>query len=320
MLGRRHYRVKVLQALYAYFQGGEPRIEIAEKNLLKSIEMVYQLFSMQFSFLFELMHFYEYRMEESKNKFYPTADELNPSLKLMQNRVLKMLSENEPLKKQIERYTISWTEDQEMVRKTYMKLKASKDLQAYLGSGESSFEEDRGFLVKLFRKNVANNSDLRSFCEERSIHWHDDFDVASGYAIKAMMIMPESFGVNDDLTFLFTKDNEEEAAESNEFITQLFRKTVIHSEEFEKLISARSKNWELERIALTDVIILKMALAEVLHFSQIPVKVSLNEYIEISKHFSTQKSKQFINGILDKVVGDLKEQNLIKKTGRGLIQ
>ena len=320
MLGRRHYRVKVLQALYAFFQGGEPRLEIAEKNLLKSIEMVYQLLSLQFSFLFELIHFYEYRMEESKNKFYPTADELNPSLKLLQNRVLKILMENEPLKNHIERYSISWTEEQEMIRKTAMKLKASKDLQTYFNSGENSFEEDRRYLIRLFRKNVANNPDLRSFCEERSIYWHDDFDIISGYAIKALMILPENFSNKEDIINLFTKDNEDEAAESNEFISQLFSKTILHSEEFEKLISSRSKNWELERIALTDVIILKMALSEVLYFPQIPVKVSLNEYIEISKHFSTQKSKQFINGILDKLVADLKEQDLIKKSGRGLIQ
>ncbi len=320
MLGRRHYRIKVLQALYAYFQGGETRLEIAEKNLMKSIEMVYQLFGLQFSFLFELMHFYEYRMEESKNKFYPTADELNPSLKLLQNRLLKILMENEPLKKQIERYSISWTEEQDMVRKTSMKLKASKDLQTYFNSGENSFEDDRNYLIRIFRKNVANNSDLRSFCEERSIHWHDDFDIISGYAIKALMIIPENFSPKSDIIDLFTKDNEDEAAESNEFISSLFRKTIMHSEEFEKLISSRSKNWELERIALTDVIILKMALAEVLYFKQIPVKVSLNEYIEISKHFSTQKSKQFINGILDKLVADLREQDLVKKSGRGLIQ
>ncbi|MEI7490856.1 MAG: transcription antitermination factor NusB [Bacteroidota bacterium] len=320
MLGRRHYRVKVLQALYAYFQGGEPRIEIAEKNLLKSIEMVYQLFCLQFSFLFELAHFYEYRMEESKNKFYPTADELNPSMKLMQNRVLIMLKGNLPLRKQIDGYSISWTEEQDLVRKTYMKLKASKDLQAYINSGENTFEEDRSFLIKLFRKNVANNADLRSLCEERSIHWHDDFDVASGFAIKAMMILPLNFKDKEDIVSLFTKDNEDEAAESNEFIRKLFSLTIIHSEEFEKLISSRSKNWELERIALTDIIILKMALAEVLYFPVIPVKVSLNEYIEISKHFSTQKSKQFINGILDKLVADLTEQDRIKKSGRGLIQ
>ena len=320
MLGRRHYRVKVLQALYAFFQGGETRIEVAEKNLLKSIEMVYQLFSLQFSFLFELMHFYEYRMEESKNKFYPTADEINPSQKLLQNRLLKILRENVPMEKQIERYSISWTEEQEIVRKTYMKLKSSKDLQSYLNSGEESFEEDRNFLIKFFRKNVANNADLRSYCEERSIHWHDDFDVASGYAIKAMMLLPEDFKPAEDIINLFLKDNEDEAAESNEFIRQLFTKTILHSEEFEKLIGARSKNWELERIALTDIIILKMALAEVLYFHHIPVKVSLNEYIEISKHFSTQKSKQFINGILDKLVADLKEQDRIKKSGRGLIQ
>ncbi len=320
MLGRRHYRVKALQALYSFFQGGETRIEIAGKNLLKSIEMVYQLLCLQYSFLFELMHFYEYRMEESKTKFYPTADELNPSHKLLNNRLLKILLANLPLQKQIERWGISWTEEQELVRKTYMKLKGSKELQVYLNSGEDSFEEDRNFLIKFFRKNVANNADLNSFCEEKSIHWLDDFDVASGYAIKSLMLLPENFSEKEDISSLFTKDSEDDEAESIRFITELFRNTVLHSEEYGQLISSRSKNWELDRIALTDVIILKMALTEMLHFPQIPVKVTINEYIEISKHFSTQKSKQFINGILDKLLTDLKEQDLIKKSGRGLIQ
>jgi len=319
MLGRRHYRVKALQALYAYFQGGETRIDIAEKNLLKSIAMVYQLFSLQLSFLFELMHFYEYRMEESRNKFLPTADELNPSQKLLQNRMLKMLQENVNLKKQIESWSISWTEDQDLLRKTYMKLKASKDLQVYLSSGEDSYEEDQVYLVKLFRKHVANNAELRSYCEEKSIHWQDDFDVVSGFAIKAMTMLPENFPSKESILSVFVKDKEDEVAEGEEFIAQLFCKTILHSDEYGKMISTRSQNWELERIALTDVIILKMALTELLHFPQIPVKVSMNEYIEISKHFSTQKSKQFINGILDKLVSDLKEKGLVNKSGRGLI-
>jgi N utilization substance protein B len=320
MLGRRHYRVKVLQALYAYFQGGEPRIEVAEKNLLKSIEMVYQLLCLEFSFLFELIRFYEFRMEEAKNKFYPTEEERNPNVKLLRNRLLKIISENEPLRKDIERFRFSWTEEQELVRKTYFRLKASKDLQAYLDSSDDSFGSDRDYMVKLFRKYVANNNDLRAFCEEKSIHWEDDFDVAAGYALKVLMMIPENFSSTDDITTVLTKENEEEQAESLKFIRELFRKTILNSDEFGKMISARSKNWELERIALTDTIILKMALSEVLFFPQVPVKVSLNEYIEISKHFSTQKSKQFINGILDKMVADLKEEGRIKKTGRGLIE
>jgi N utilization substance protein B len=320
MLGRRHFRVKVLQSLYAFFQGGEPRIQIAEKNLLKSVEMVYQLFCLEYSFFFEVMHFYESRMEDAKNKFYPTDEELNPSTKLLQNRLLKVLTENEHLEKEIRNYSISWTQEQEMVRKTVMKMKSSKELLAYLNSGKDSIEEDRSILIKLFRKHVANNSDLYTFCEERDIHWHDDFDVVSGFAIKALMIIPEDFSPQSQLYQLFSRDNEEETSEGEEFLKQLFNLTVLHSGEFEKLIEERTRNWEIDRIALTDVIILKMALTELLFFPHIPVKVTLNEYIEISKHFSTQKSKQFINGILDKLVTDLSEQDRIKKTGRGLIQ
>ena len=295
-------------------------MDVAEKNLLKSVEMVYQLFCLEFSFLFELIHFYQYRMEEAKNKFYPTDEELNPNTKLLQNRLLQVLKENEHLQKEIRNYSISWTQEQEMVRKTVMKMKSSKDLLAYLNSGKNTFEEDRNILVKLFRKNVANNSDLHSFCEENSIHWHDDFEIASGFAIKALMIIPERFSPKDQLYHLFSRDNEDETAEGEEFLSQLFTQTIIHSPEFEKLIEERTRNWEIDRIALTDIIILKMALAELMYFEHIPVKVTLNEYIEISKHFSTQKSKQFINGILDKLVSDLRDQEMIKKTGRGLVQ
>jgi transcription antitermination protein NusB len=319
MLGRRHYRIKILQALYAFFQGGESRIEVAEKNLLLSLDKVYELYYLQISFLLELIHFYRFRMEESKTKFYPTPEEVNPSYKLSENRVVLQLQHNLDLADQVNKYRISWTEEQEMVRKAYQKLRTSKDLADYLASEVSSYREDQDFLEKLFRKFVAKSPELQYYCEERNIFWDDDFEVSAVFVLKTIKLLTESFGENDTLTSLFSKDQEDEADEDRKFILELFRKTIMSSEESDKLIDARTKNWELERIALTDILLIKMALTELTAFSQIPVKVTMNEYIEISKQFSSQKSKLFINGILDKLVSDLTAENKIKKTGRGLM-
>ncbi len=319
MLGRRHYRIKVLQALYAYFQGGEARIEVAEKNLLHSLDKVYELYYLQLSFLLEVIHFYRFRMEESKTKFYPTPEEVNPSYKLSENRLLLQLQQNLDLAAQLGKYKISWTEEQEMVRKVYQKLKTSKDLDDYLNSGESSYHEDQVFLERLFRKFIAKSADLQYYFEERSIYWYDDFDVAAVFVLKSIKLMSESFGEKNSLTALFSKDQEDDPAEDRKFILDLFRKTIMNSEESDKLIDDRTRNWELDRIALTDILLIKMALTELTTFSQIPVKVTMNEYIEISKQFSSQKSKLFINGILDKLVLDLTEEKKIRKTGRGLM-
>lgn len=319
MLGRRHYRIKVLQALYAYFQGGESRIEIAEKHLLHSIDKVYELYYLQLSFLLEVIHFYRFRMEESKTKFFPTPEEVNPSYKLSENRLVLQLHQNRDLNDQIVKYKISWTEEQEMVRKVYQKLKASKDLADYLNSGESSYREDQDFLERLFRKFVAKSPDLQYYFEERSIFWYDDFDVAAVFVLKTIKLMTEQLGERESLTSLFNRDQDDNPAEDRKFILDLFRKTIISSEDSDKLIDDRTRNWELDRIALTDILLIKMALTELTAFSQIPVKVTMNEYIEISKQFSSQKSKLFINGILDKLVMDLTEEKKIQKTGRGLM-
>jgi N utilization substance protein B len=278
-----------------------------------------ELFYLQLSFLLEVLHFYEIRMEEAKHKFIPTEEDLNPNLKLLNNRQYLQLSNNRQVIGSVNRYKISWNEEQEMVRKAYQKLKNSKELTEYLESGNGSYREDAEFLSRLFRKFVARSGDLRSFCEERYLFWADDFDMAALFILKMLKSMEEPTGETGSSNDLFHRENNEEADDDRKYILDLFRTTILHSEEYEKLIEPRTRNWELERIALTDIILLKMALTELMHFSQIPVKVTLNEYIEISKQFSSQKSKSFINGILDKLVADLTAENKIKKRGRGLM-
>jgi len=319
MLGRRHFRSKVLQGLYAYFQGGEPRMEMAEKNLLRSIDQITELYYIQFSFFLELIDFYERRMEDAKLKFYPTHEELHPNTKLIINRVVARLRENKDLEARFREYKISWTENQEEVRKVYVRLRESQEHRDYLNSKEDSYKEDQDFVVRILKKFILRSEELQYFCEERSIHWADDFEVAASFMLKSIRLMPEEFPETGSLPGLFMKGHEADPKEEHQFIVELFRKTISHSAEYEEMIRGRLMNWELDRIALTDIILIKMALVEFLHFPTVPVKVTLNEYIELSKHFSTVKSKLFINGILDKLLSDLIEEDKIKKTGRGLI-
>ena len=171
----------------------------------------------------------------------------------------------------------------------------------------------------MLKKYILRSPELQYFCEERSIHWVDDFEVAASFVLKTIRLLTPEFLSTTPLPSLLIKDPEFDVKEEHQFIVELFRKTIVHSDEFEEKIKGRLQNWELDRIALTDIILIKMALAEFLFFPTIPVKVTLNEYIELSKHFSTAKSKLFINGILDKMVSDLIEEDRIQKSGRGLI-
>jgi transcription antitermination protein NusB len=319
MFGRRHYRIKVLHALYAWYQGGEDRMDIAEKNLLHSIEKFTELYYLLLSFYIELVDFYRRRMEDAKNKFLPTEDELNPNTKFLKNRMLEIILNNKELQHMVHRYKISWTEEQEMIRILFLKMRNSKDLKEYLGSGNSSFKEDKEIVHKLFRKYIARSAELKYYCEDRSIHWNNDFELASIFIQKTLQLVPEQFSRDDSFPGLLSKEDDNDPAGNRRFIIDLFRKTLQHSEEFDGMIEGKTKNWEIDRIALTDIILIKMALTELMHFPTIPVKVTLNEYIDISKNYSTPKSRLFINGILDKLTENLKQENKIKKTGRGLL-
>jgi transcription antitermination protein NusB len=319
MVGRRYYRIKVLLALYAWFQGGENRMEVAEKNLLNGIDKFYELYFLLFSFFIEITDFYRRRTEDAKNKFLPSEEELNPNKKFLENRIVDCILRNKDLQHHFNTYKFSWTEEQDMIRKVFLKIRNSKDLKDYLNSGNSLFKEDKEIVYKIFRKFISRSSELQFYCEERSIHWISDFDLAALFLQKTVQLIPEQFSEELSFTNLLNKDEDDDPADGQKFIIDLFRKTILHSEEFEKMIEEKTKNWELERIAITDIILIKMALTELIHFPMIPVKVTLNEYIDISKNYSTPKSKLFINGILDKLVETLKFENKIVKRGRGLL-
>jgi N utilization substance protein B len=319
MLGRRQYRIKVFQALYAWFQGGESRQDVAERALLQSIEKIVELYFLQLSFFLEVMEFYRMRLEDAKNKFYPTEEEVNPNMKLLENSLILSLQKNKDLQKQFSAYKFSWIEEQEMVRKIYLKVRNLKDLRNYFSNNESSFEADRDIVYRIFKKCISKSTELQFYCEERNIFWVEDYQSAALFILKTVKQIPENFPESKSLVSLFPKDEDDDPKEDKKFIVELFRKTIAQSEKLEEMIRVNAKNWELERIALTDIVLIKMAMVELMQFPSIPVKVTMNEYIELSKLFSTPKSKLFINGLLDKVMDDLIKEKKLKKKGRGLL-
>ena len=312
-------RIKVLQALYAYIESGETNINNGIKNLLESIDKLYELFIWQLSFLVETKRFAEKKITENKHKYIPTYEDLHPNLKYVNNRLLNVIEDNVDFKKHEASLKINWANDhQDVVKKYYMMMKDTPEYKKYMADKTDSFASDRKFIVEMITKYFADLDVLQDFYEDKSIYFCDDYHLVSSMLIDFFTKM-KNFDANSKLPSIYKADTVEKNADEK-FIQDLFRETMSHNEEFGKLIADNTNNWEKERICLMDMIILKMALTEFVCFPFIPVKVTMNEYIEISKYFSTPKSKIFVNGILDKLAKKLNEAGSINKKGLGLLE
>ncbi len=319
MLYRRHLRIKVLQALYSWYSGGTNDMPLSEKQLLLSIDKVYDLFIYQLSFLLEIRNFSLIRIEENKNKFYPTEEDLNPNLRFVNNQVLIKLSNNIDLQKKAEQLKIDWHEEESMILKFYHLLRKADFYKKYMSEPESSLEDDKKFIIKVIDRLMIEFELLRSFYEEKSVYFADSYDLTGILLVKFIDSINKKFNASSSLPGIYTTSGQK-VNDDKLFVRNLFRKVILNDETNSKIIQAKTKNWDYERIPLIDVILLKMAIVELQEMKTIPVKVTLNEYIELAKYFSTAKSKTFINGVLDKLIGEFKENGLIKKTGRGLIE
>ncbi|MCD6660041.1 MAG: transcription antitermination factor NusB [Lentimicrobium sp.] len=320
MLNRRHLRVKVLQALYAHFQSEGGEVARQEKSLVSSIEGIYDLYIYLLSSLIEIRDFAHNRMEDARQKFLPTEEELNPNTRFVDNRFLAQMSDNRSLQKNIQRLKINWADHQEIFRKIFVAFKDSPAYLRYMDKVDATYADDKEIVVQLFGEFMLGSETFLSLFEEKSIHWADDIDTATSLVVKTIKKWDAKMDDFQPLPPLMISPDEEGDDLIRDFVLKLFRKTILNAANYDKLIAERAQNWDIERIALLDVIILKMALTELMDFPSIPVKVTLNEYIEISKDYSTPKSRQFVNGMLDKLVTDLRSSNEIKKTGRGLIE
>lgn len=304
-----------MQALYGFFQSDTKDIAKGEKDLFNGIDKIYDLFIYQLSFLLELKHVATILMEDAKTKRLPTPDDLNPNKKFIENKFISQLEENIHLKREMNNRRINWNNEFELIKKVVNNIKSSDEFGKYMNVDDDSYETHRNFILEVFKEFVADYELLNHLYEEKNLHWGDDIYIVNPMIVK----MIEGYKENaspDTLLMPLYKDREED----EQFVKDLFRQTALRDEEIEKMIGDKTKNWEVERIAMMDVLLMKMAITEILHFSSIPVKVTLNEFIEISKMYSTPKSKIFINGILDKIVADLKAENKLNKMGRGLLE
>ena len=311
MLNRRYLRIKTMQALYSYFQQDRPDIGLHEKELFKSLDKIYDLYIYVLVLLNDMHHTAHLVLEENKNKRLPSKEDLDPNLKFIQNAILVSLSESGELRRELTNRKISWQNDFDLVRKLFLELRNSDLYKNYMANESRSVKEDKQFLTSVVTEFLYEHDLLNHLFEEKNIHWADDTYGAFSMVAKTI----ESFTTEFKLLPLF-----KDAEDDKQFISTLFRKTIAGDKEYESLIDAKTKNWELDRIAAMDILLMKMAIAEFLNVSNVPVKVSLNEYIDISKEYSTPNSRTFINGVLDKIITDLKRDNKIQKTGRGLME
>ncbi len=318
MINRRFLRVKVLQALYAYIESGEDFVENGVKHLLDSIDKMKDLFVWQLSFLIETKRFAENRIEENKRKNFPTKEDLNPNLRYVQNRVIIALENNRDLRKEEERLKINWADHQDIIRGYYNMMRETQEYKDYMSDSVDNFEHDKKFIIRMISQYFSELEVLIDFYEEKSIFFVDDYHLVSSMLVKFFTDMKASFNEFTPLPDIY-KTEKDSVNEDKEFVKKLFREVLKHDNEYGKMVGGNTSNWEKERVCMMDMIILKMALTEFCCFPFIPVKVTMNEYIEISKYFSTPKSKIFVNGILDRILKKLNDENAIVKKGIGLL-
>ncbi len=314
MLNRRHLRIKVLQILYAFFQSKEIDVVKAQNELLLSVERMYDLYLYLLLTIPELKRAAEVNNENRKNKLRPNESDLMPNLKWVENSLILKIEESKELNKVSSARKVNWlgAENQEIFRKMFLQVKDSETYFEFMENGLKDFEEDKKFALALFKNEIINSEFLHNYIEDKSIYWLDDIDLCCSMALKTLKTSVPDKEIS--ILSLYKEDDDEK-----EFILNLCRNTIEMDVENEKLIETLAVNWEVDRIAKMDVLLLKMALVELQTCSSIPTKVTMNEYIEISKFYSTPKSNLFINGILDKAISQLTKEKKIKKIGRGLV-
>ena len=314
MLNRRHLRIKVLQILYAFFQSKEIDVVKAQNELLLSVERMYDLYLYLLLTIPELKRAAEVNNENRKNKLRPNESDLMPNLKWVENSLVLKIEESKELNKVSSARKVNWlgAENQEIFRKMFLQVKDSETYFEFMENGLKDFEEDKKFALALFKNEIINSEFLHNYIEDKSIYWLDDIDLCCSMALKTLKTAAPDKEIS--ILSLYKEDDDEK-----EFILNLCRNTIEMDLENENLIEILAVNWEVDRIAKMDVLLLKMALVELQTCSSIPTKVTMNEYIEISKFYSTPKSNLFINGILDKAISQLTKEKKIKKIGRGLV-
>jgi N utilization substance protein B len=315
MLNRRHLRIKALQNIFAWHMTDKRDLASSKKALMQSIDNVYEMYIWMLSLLIEITEYTSVDALERGNKYLPTEEDLNPNQKLFNNKFAVTLKNNPDFISAVNKYKINWMSDPEFIKGIFNTLKATEEYKAYLLDETDDLEDSKTIIKFIFRKIILKSQNIIQVFEDKFINWSVDKEVMQGMVAKTI----KNFTSLDPFANKLTPISQD-WDEDKKFVEDLFAFTLRNNNDYQALIAERTKNWESERIALMDTILMKMAICELMNFPSIPVKVTINEYLDLSKDYSTPKSNSFINGILDKILGDLKRSNSIKKIGRGLIE
>lgn len=313
MISRRLLRIKIMQLLYAFFNSADDSINKYEKDLIFSINKTYDLYHYLLLLIIEIADYAQSRIEIALEKRMPTYDDIHPNTRFVDNRIINQIRINESLLHYLNNIKLSWTNYPEMIKKIYGEISQDAYFKEYMNKKECSYDDDKQLVVWIYSDIIQHFELLDQNLEDQSIFWNDEMEFVISNIIKTLKKFRESDGEHSRLLSLYKNDDDKE------FVKKLFRKVAVNHKEYRSLIEDFTKNWDIDRIAFMDILIMQMAVAEAIEFPSIPTKVTFNEYLEIAKYYSTSKSSLFINGVLDKIFQHLKDTNRIVKQGRGLI-
>jgi N utilization substance protein B len=312
MISRRILRIKILQLLYAYFQNSES-INKSERELFFSIQKTYDLYHYLLLLIVDIADYANSRIDIARQKRIPTREDLNPNTKFVDNLIIQQIRTNIQLNQYLNHTRLSWVNNPDLIKKLHNRIRMAPFFKEYMEDGDRSYEKDKNLIIEIYSQEIMNAESLYITLEEQSIFWNDEVEFIISMIAKTLKVFKEKDGENASLMPLFKNEDD------REFAKNLYRKAILNKDDYRKLVESFAENWDVERIAFMDFLILEMAITEAVEFSSIPTRVTINEYLEIAKFYSTEKSSVFINGLLDKIFKHLKEEQKIVKTGRGLI-
>ncbi|MDR1585444.1 MAG: transcription antitermination factor NusB [Prevotellaceae bacterium] len=308
MINRILIRIKIVQILYSYYKSDGKNPSAVEKELFFSIEKTYDLYIHLFALSIEITRYAALRIDAKRNKLRPAAEDLNPNTRFIDNKFVAQLAVNKTLNEYLKAKKLSWENEQDIIKELYEEIIATDFYAEYMKApAEKSYNADKDLWRTIYKKVILANEALDNSLEEQSIYWTDDIEIVASFIIKTIKRFDETKADRQELLPMF-KDEED-----SDFARKLLRSVLSNNTEYRELIDKHTRNWELDRIAFMDIVIMEIALAELIHFPTIPLNVTLNEYIEISKSYSTEKSATFINGVIDNIANELKKENKLIK-------
>lgn len=312
MLSRRLLRVKVAKNLYAHLKSGSDSLKASERNLVESIDKAYDLYYLMMSLVVDVARYAESRQEIARQKMLPTYEDLNPNRRFVDNRVVNLLANDDEVNDYLATKKLSWARHSDLIKDIYGRMIEANYYKEYMSASICTFSDDRRF-VETFYNSLEEDEALADILDEMSLLWNDDLSFALYMVTRTVSSLKQSHTSVSVLPKFKSEDD-------LEFAKTLMVKTLVQYDDNQELVDKYTQNWDVERIAFMDNLIISIAIAELTTFESIPVKVTLNEWIDIAKYYSSPTSSNFVNGILDKIVAELIESGRIKKSGRGLLE